>query len=241
VITPPVIRGGLASRAAAHVLGLALFSAGIVMLLESGLGLSPWDVLNQGISEHTALSFGMANVAVALVVLVIAWALGARVGPGTVANAVLIGAFVDLYLRLDQVERLSEQGLAVRVALVVGGILVIGLGSGLYIGAGMGAGPRDSLMLVLAHRSGVRIGVVRALLEVAVTVVGFVLGGTVGIGTLAFALGIGPAVELSFWLLERTPLAERGAASPERGRGLGGPARSAPADVDLAGRRGPSE
>ena len=88
------------------------------------------------------------------------------------------------------------------------GVLVIGLGSGLYIGAGMGAGPRDSLMLVVAHRAHVRIGVSRVAIEVAVTVVGFALGGTVGIGTLVFAFGIGPAVELSFWTLERTPFAD---------------------------------
>jgi uncharacterized membrane protein YczE len=210
MIAPPVIRGGAVARAVFLVLGLALFAAGIVVLLESGLGLSPWDVLNQGLSERSPLSFGMANVAVALVVLVVAWALGARVGPGTVANAVLIGLFVDLLLRVGAVERLAEQAWVVRSAALGGGILVIGLGSAFYIGAGMGAGPRDSLMLVLARRSGTRIGVVRAALEVAVTALGFALGGTVGVGTLAFALGIGPAVELSFWLLERTPIAEPG-------------------------------
>ena len=91
---------------------------------------------------------------------------------------------------------------------MVAGILVIGVGSGFYIGAGMGAGPRDSLMLVLTRRTGIRIGVVRAGLESAVTVAGFALGGTVGIGTLAFAFGIGPSVELAFWLLERSPLAD---------------------------------
>ena len=95
-----------------------------------------------------------------------------------------------------------------RVALMIGGVLVIGVGSGFYIGAGMGAGPRDSLMLVSASRTGVRIGVVRAALEIAVTAVGFALGGTIGIGTLVFAFGIGPAVELSFWALERSPLAD---------------------------------
>ena len=85
---------------------------------------------------------------------------------------------------------------------------LIGVGSGFYIGAGMGAGPRDSLMLVSAARTGVRIGVVRAVLEIAVTAVGFALGGTIGIGTLVFAFGIGPTVELSFWALERSPLAD---------------------------------
>ena len=132
-----------------------------MLQLESDLGLGPWDVLNQGLSERTPLSFGAANIVVALVVLVLAWSLGARIGPGTVANAVLIGVFVDLMLRLDFVERLSSQPLAARVALLVGGILLVGLGSGLYIGAALGAGPRDSLMLVGARRTGARLGIVR--------------------------------------------------------------------------------
>ncbi len=207
MLAPPIIRGGAAARIASLVVGLFLFAVGIVALLESELGLSPWDVLNQGISERTPLSFGTANIVVALVVLVAAWALGARIGPGTIANSVLIGLFVDLLLRIGALDRLSEEPVGVRVGLMAGGILVIGLGSGFYIGAGMGAGPRDSLMLITAARTGVRMGIVRGAIEIAVTVVGFALGGTVGVGTLAFAFGIGPAVELSFWTLERSPLA----------------------------------
>jgi uncharacterized membrane protein YczE len=213
VLAAPAIRGGVAVRSGFLVLGLALFATGIVLLLESGLGLSPWDVLNQGISEHTPLSFGTANVAVALLVLVVAWLLGARIGPGTVANAVLIGLFVDGLLAIDAVERLSDASLVARVGMLVGGLVVIGAGSAFYIGANMGAGPRDSLMLVLAHRTRTRVGVVRTLLEAAVTAVGFVLGGTVGIGTLAFVVGIGPAIEAAFWLLDRSPLAEGEVAS----------------------------
>jgi uncharacterized membrane protein YczE len=213
VLAAPAIRGGAAVRSGFLVLGLALFALGIVLLLESGLGLSPWDVLNQGISEHTPLSFGTANVAVALVVLGAAWLLGARIGPGTVANAVLIGLFVDGLLAIEAVDRLSDASLAARIGMLAGGIVVIGAGSALYIGANLGAGPRDSLMLVLAHRTRTRVGVVRTLLEAAVTVVGFALGGTVGIGTLAFAVGIGPAIEVGFWLLDRSPLAEGEVAS----------------------------
>jgi uncharacterized membrane protein YczE len=203
---PPLIRGSVLTRSVSLVFGLFLFALGIVMLLESGLGLSPWDVLAQGISDKTSLSFGTANIVIAVVVLVVAWALGARIGPGTVANALLIGLFVDWLIAVDAIDALSETSLVVRIVLMVIGILVIGIGSGFYIGAGMGAGPRDSLMLVTARRSGVRIGVTRATIEVAVTVLGFALGGTVGIGTLAFAFGIGPAVELSFWLLGRSPI-----------------------------------
>ncbi len=208
MLAPPRIRGSVAVRSLSLFAGLGLFAAGIVALLESGLGLPPWDVLNQGIADHTPLSFGTANVAVATVVLALAWVLGARIGPGTVANAVLIGVFVDGLLRLETVEHLAGWPLAARMVLMASGILAIGVASAFYIGAAMGAGPRDSLMLVTASRTGVRVGAVRAGIEVAVTAIGFALGGTIGIGTLAFALGVGPAVELSFWAIARTPLAD---------------------------------
>jgi uncharacterized membrane protein YczE len=211
----PLVRGSLAARCVSLVVGLGFFAIGIVFLLESKLGLPPWDVLNQGVAEHTGLSFGTANIVIALFVLVGAWALGARIGPGTIANAILIGLMIDRLLAVDAVDALSRTPLAVRAALVVGGILAIGVGSGFYIGAGLGAGPRDSLMLVTAHRAGVRIGVARVTIEILATGVGFALGGTVGIGTIAFAVGIGPAVELSFWLLGRSPLADAAPPVPQ--------------------------
>jgi len=220
VIEPPRIRGGGALRAVSLVGGLFLFALGIVLQLQSELGLSPWDVLNQGISERTSLSFGTANIVVALVVLAVAWGLGARIGIGTVANAVLIGLFVDALLDLEPVDSLSGHGLAVRVALLVGGIAIVALGSGLYIGAALGAGPRDSLMIVGARRTGVRIGVVRAALEIAAAAVGFALGGTVGVGTVAFAFGIGPAVEAVCWLLLRLRIARPPSAPHEYDRAL---------------------
>lgn len=202
---PPKVRGGFVIRWVALVSGLALFAFGIVLLLESRLGLSPWDVLSQGIAKHSPLSFGNANIAAALVVLVVAWWLGARIGPGTVANAILIGVFLDLLLGLSSVKRLGHEPLVIRSAELVGGIALIGAASALYIGAALGAGPRDSLMLVVSRRSGIRVGIARTAIESAVTVAGFLLGGKVGIGTLAFAFGIGPAVEASFWLLARSP------------------------------------
>jgi len=214
---PPVVRGGTAVRWASLVAGLFLFAAGIVAILESKLGLSPWDVLNQGVSRHTPLSFGQANIAIAVVVLVIGLTLRAPIGAGTVANAILIGVFVDRLLAVGRVDALSGQSLGVRIVLLFGGIAVIGLGSGFYIGASLGAGPRDSLMLVVSARSGVRIGVVRAGLEGLALVIGFALGGTVGFGTLAFAVLIGPAVEASFWLLERLGLADPSASKVDLG------------------------
>jgi uncharacterized protein len=203
---PPAVRGGALARWGALLGGLALFSVGIVLLLEARLGLTPWDVLSQGIARTTPLGFGIANTAVALCVLVLAWALGARVGPGTVANAVGIGVFVQLLVDLRAFGAIHSWGLAPRALVLVGGIVLIGLASALYIGAWLGAGPRDSLMLELSRRTRARVGLVRTVIEATVTVLGFLLGGKVGIGTFAFAVGIGPAVESSFWLLGSSPL-----------------------------------
>jgi uncharacterized protein len=189
------------------VFGLIVFAFAIVLILESKLGLSPWDVLNQGLSKHTPLSFGMANIAVSLVVLCIGWSLGGRPGIGTVANAVLVGAFIQVLTEIDALTNLSHEGLTVRIPLLVVGIALIGPASAFYIGADLGAGPRDTLMLVGARRTGARIGIVRATLELTALAVGIVLGGTFGVGTVLFALLVGPIVEASFAVLGRTPLA----------------------------------
>ncbi len=189
------------------IVGLFLFAAGIAALFESELGLSPWDVLHQGLAEHTALSFGEANIAVSVLVLAVAWLLGARVGIGTLANALLVGTFVQLLTSVEAVSSLSDGGLGLRIALLAIGIPLMGIGTAVYLGAGLGAGPRDSLMVVGAERTRTRIGVVRGVLELTALAVGFALGGTVGIGTVAFALLIGPAVEASFWLLQRASFA----------------------------------
>jgi len=204
----PRVRGGLAPRSLSLAVGLFLFALGIVMLLGSELGLSPWDVLNQGIEKQTPLSFGNANIVVALLVIVVAVGLGSGVGPGTIANAIGIGLFVDLQIALGVSDAIADASLALRWLAMFGGIAAVAVGSALYIGAGMGAGPRDSLMLISAARSGLRLSVVRAAIESSVTLLGFALGGTVGIGTVAFAFGIGPAVEIAFALLRRSPLAD---------------------------------
>jgi uncharacterized membrane protein YczE len=179
-----------------------------VLILESKLGLSPWDVLNQGLSKHSPLSFGFANVAVAIVVLGIAWSLGGKPGVGTVANALLVGSFIQLLTSINAVKHLAHEGLPARISLLVAGILLIGPASAFYIGADLGAGPRDTLMLVGARRTRFRIGIVRATLEVCALGAGIALGGTFGVGTVLFALSVGPIVELSFALLARTPLAK---------------------------------
>ncbi len=204
---PPRVRGGLAARLVSLAAGLFVFAAAIVLQLESRLGLSPWDTLHQGLARHTPLSFGIASVCVSMVVLAVAWRLGARIGIGTVANAVLVGSFIQGLTAIGPVDRLSDSALGARIAMLAASMVLIGVGSALYLGAWLGAGPRDSLMVVGGERTGLRLGIVRAGLELAALGAGFGLGGTVGVGTLVFALGVGPALEGAFWLLQRSRLA----------------------------------
>jgi uncharacterized membrane protein YczE len=210
---PPLLYGGFVARLAFLVAGLFLCACGIVCFLESELGLPPWDVLHQGLAEQLGISFGAANLIVSVAVLALSWALRAHIGLGTFLNALLIGSFLIVLAHVEFLTDLSEQGLGLRIVLVTVALPFFGAGSAFYICTAMGAGPRDSLMLVISQRLGVRIGVARTALELVALVIGFGLGGTAGIGTLVFALGIGPAVEGSFWLLGRTPLASAEVAS----------------------------
>ena len=205
--TAPVLRGGPLLTAVWLVVGLFLFACGIVCFLESRLGLPPWDVLHQGIAKHTPLSFGVANEVVGLIVLCLAWLLGSRPGVGTLANALLVGAFVVVLQPLHVVHALGDAPLAGRIGVLAIGLVLFGVGSALYIGAGVGAGPRDSLMLVGSKRTGWRVGAVRAAIEATVLLIGFALGGRIGVGTVLFALLIGPSVEGAFALASRSRLA----------------------------------
>ena len=170
--------------------GLVACGAGLALMILGDLGLGPWEVLHQGLSERTGVPIGMVGILVGFVVL-IGWVpLRQRAGVGTVCNVVVIGLVVDGILAVA-----PEPGGPARWACMLGGVVLFGLGSGLYIGAGLGPGPRDGLMTGLAAR-GHSLRLVRTFLEVSVLVVGWLLGGTVGIGTLVFAFGIGPLVQL---------------------------------------------
>lgn len=177
-----------------------MFALGVVLTIRSNIGLSPWDVLADGIRLRTPLTFGLAVVAIGAVLVIGTWLGGVKPGVGTIANMLLIGIFADLMLTTDIGVGLMEGSLVVRVLLDIGGIVAIGIGSALYIGAEMGTGPRDSLMVMLSRRAKLRIGVARAIIEGTALVAGIALGGTAGVGTALFAVGIGPAVDLSFRL-----------------------------------------
>lgn len=168
------------------------------MFLRAGLGLSPWDVLADGVRRNSPVTFGQAVILIGLVLVLGSLTAGIKPGPGTIANMLLIGAFADLMLATEIGADLSDGAMWLRVVVMLGGIVMTGLGSALYIGAELGAGPRDSLMIAVATRARVRVGVARAILEGLALIVGFLLGGIVGVGTVAFAFGIGPAVDIAF-------------------------------------------
>jgi len=167
--------------------GILLLGVGIALTVEARLGVSPYDVLHQGLARRTGLSFGTVVIVLGLVIL-LAWIpLRQRFGIGTVVNTLTVGLVIDVVLRIVP----QPEQLVWRWPMLVVGILAVGLGIGLYIGAGLGPGPRDGLMTGIAAR-GHRLWLVRTVLELTALVLGWALGGDVGIGTLLFAFGIGP-------------------------------------------------
>lgn len=184
--------------------GLFLAAFGIVLTLRADLGVSPWDVLHGGLAETTGLSFGLIVQLVGAVVLAGSMVLGVRPGFGTVSNLIFIGVFENVLLDLGLGEPVD--GLLLQAALLVTGTLLIGVAAALYIGAHLGAGPRDGLMVALHTRAGWSIGWARTLVEASAFVVGLLLGGPVGIGTAVYTLSIGPATQLSFKVLRMTPV-----------------------------------
>ena len=185
--------------------GLVLFGTGLWLGLVADLGVGPWDVLTGGLSQQLGTPFGRTAIAISVVVLLIGLAAKVRVGPGTLANVVVIGAVVDVLLATGLLDDLGDGPWALRLFATLLGITCVATGSALYLGAHLGPGPRDGLMVALHTRTGWRVGTCRALLECTVLVLGVLLGGPVGVGTLLFALGIGPAVQLAFSLLRQTP------------------------------------
>jgi uncharacterized membrane protein YczE len=210
-------------RLARCVTGLLLCGIGFALLVQADLGLDPWDVFHQGLSDRTGIPIGTVAILVGFVLLLVWIPLRERPGVGTILNAVLIGSVMDLLL-----PRLPDpDGWVEAWAMLLGGIAVAGVGVGLYIGAGLGPGPRDGIMTGLARRGWASVRVVRTGIELTALAVGWALGGTVGIGTLVFALTIGPVVQVT---LARLSLPPRGEALPPRWAGVRRPAGTPTAD-----------
>lgn len=181
------------------VLGLFLYALGIFVTIRANMGLAPWDALNQGLSNVTGLSFGMSSITISVVIVVIDVILKEKIGIGTILNAVLIGAFVDLLYAVDLIP--VSGSVVLSLAMLVGGILLIALATYFYIKAALGAGARDGLMVALCKRLPKwPVGAVRALLEGSVVVVSLFLGAPIGIGTVVSVLFLGLATEMVFRL-----------------------------------------
>ena len=186
----PIGGDNLAKRVFRLIVGLVLFGVGIGLMLQSGLGVPPWDVLHQGLAVEFGLTVGIWSIVVSFVVLLFWIPLKERLGIGTILNALIIGVMIDVTAAaLPEAPRTS-----VAIVMLASGILMIGFASGLYIGANLGPGPRDGLMTGIS-RKGPSLRLTRSILEIVVLITGWLLGGTFGIGTIAFALLIGPLVQ----------------------------------------------
>ena len=183
--------GRLGRRVSQLLIGLAVYGVSMAMMIRSGLGLMPWDVLHYGIALHVPLTIGQVVIVMSFLVLLLWIPLRQPPGLGTVLNAIVIGLAADAALTVLT----TPDSLAVRVAYMIGAVLLNGLATAAYIGAQLGPGPRDGLMTGLVRRTGTSVRRVRTTMEVVVVVLGWVLGGVVGLGTVLYAVAIGPLTQ----------------------------------------------
>jgi len=193
--------------------GLLLYGLSMALMIHSRLGLDPWDVFHQGVAKRLHLSFGTVVIIVGALVLLLWIPLRQRPGVGTISNVVVIGVSVDVFLWLLP----APSALWLRITLLVAGVVLNGVATGMYIGARLGPGPRDGLMTGLVGRTGRSVRLVRTTIEVAVLLTGFLLGGTVGVATVLYAVSIGPLTQLFlpvFWVASAPAPASNGAPIP---------------------------
>lgn len=180
--------------------GYFLYALGIALTVDANLGLAPWDVLHQGLSQTLGITFGTASIGVGIIIVALNVKLGERVGWGTIGNMIFIGVFLDLLFGSGLLP--SLESVPLRVIQLFAGMYTIGLASYVYLGCGMGSGPRDGLMVALTKKTGKPVGLIRSGIELCVLAVGYFLGGSIGIGTVLTAVGIGFAVQNVFKLVK---------------------------------------
>jgi uncharacterized membrane protein YczE len=193
------------ARILSLIFGVFLYGLGIVITIQANIGYAPWDVFHVGLAQKTGLTIGTVSILVGAVVVVINIIFGEKFGLGTLLNMILIGVFIDLILMSNIIPK--QEKLVPGILLLITGLFVIAIGSYFYIRVAFGAGPRDSLMVVLNRKTKLPIGVCRSAIELIVTVTGWFLGGMVGIGTVISVLGIGFCVQLVFGFFRFVPAA----------------------------------
>jgi uncharacterized membrane protein YczE len=194
-----------ARRWARYFAGIVLTAFGTTLTIRAGLGISPWDVLADGVRHQTPLTFGQSVASLSILLIAVSWLFGIRPGLATFVNLVLVGSLYDVFLGTRIGETLSAGPMWAQVVLLIAGVAIVGFGAAVYIGAGFGAGPRDSLQLALSLRGGLGPGMARTITEGSALTVGALLGGSVGPGTVISVLGIGVAVRWSFNRLNLDP------------------------------------
>ena len=178
-----------------------IMAAGTVLVVQAGLGAPPWDVFHLALTAYLPLTFGQVIQGIGLLAIIISWLLKVKPGLGTLLNMYFIGLFVDLIIRWGIMPR--PEALGLQLLQLAGGTFIFAYGTAMYISLNRGAGPRDSLMVAISRLTGLKLGLVRSLLEIAATISGYLLGGPLGAGTIIFALGMGPSLEGSFLLQNR--------------------------------------
>ena len=182
------------------LLGLVLYALGIVVTINANVGYAPWEVFHVGLADTTGLTLGVASIIAGVVIVIIVTALGEKLGLGTIASMILTGVFIDVIVMLNVIP--TSENLAVGIIMLAAGMFIIALGSYFYMKAAFGAGPRDNLMVVLTRKTKIPVGVCRLLVELLVTLIGWLLGGMVGIGTVVSFIGIGICVQIVFGLFK---------------------------------------
>jgi len=183
--------------------GLFLYGLGIIVTMRANIGYAPWEVLHSGISQTLGVSIGLVNTAVGAIIVALVFLLGEKIGLGTIFNMFMIGLFMDLILFLDFIPLFNNFWIGTLVLIL--GLFIISLGTYFYISSAFGAGPRDSLMVAITRKTGLPVGLCRGILEVSVVLIGWFLGGMVGLGTVISAFVIGFCVQITFKLLKFDP------------------------------------
>lgn len=180
--------------------GLLLYALGIAVTLKANVGYAPWEVLHTGLANTLGISIGTASIGLGLIIILVTVYFKEKLGLGTILNMIFIGAFLDGILAWDGIPLADNFWLG--LVMLMAGLYIIAMGTYLYIGSGFGAGPRDGLMVVLTRKSGVSVGICRGSIEVLAVVIGWLLGGLVGLGTLIAAIAVGFCVETTFRLFK---------------------------------------